>query len=76
MVTAADVTHALSYLNDDTKNSKSPSDIALMVNLIDRIIRTHQTNIDIPSNLYSIADKILSFSSIEEAQQMNRSLVK
>ncbi len=70
------MTHVLSYLNDDTKNSKSASDIALIVNLIDRIIRTHQTTNDIPSNLYSIADKILSFPSLEEAQQMNRSFVK
>ena len=75
MITSTDVNNLLSYLNDDRINYKSSMDIASVVNVIDRITQNNH-NID---SIYSIADKILSFQSkfeIQEAQQMNGSIVK
>ncbi|CAF3581884.1 unnamed protein product [Rotaria sordida] len=79
IITSHEISNVLSYLNDETTNFKSSYDIALVVNIINRIIMNNQNTDDIQSTLYSIANKLLSLEStlqIQEAQKMNRSIVK
>ncbi|CAF4016929.1 unnamed protein product, partial [Rotaria magnacalcarata] len=79
MTTSDDVSNVLSYLNDEATCFKSSSDITFVVNIIDRIVKNNQTKGDIQSNLYSIANKLLSVESIlqmQEAQKMNSSAVR
>jgi hypothetical protein len=74
-----DIPNMLSYLNEDTIDLKSSSDVATVVNIIDRIIMNNQNTDEIQSNLYSIANKLLSSEltlKMQEAQKMNRSFVK
>jgi hypothetical protein len=70
---------ALSYLNEETTNFKSSSDVTSVVNILDRIIMNKQRRNGIQSDLYSTANKLLSPRSIlqmQEAQKMNGSIVK
>ncbi|CAF4631066.1 unnamed protein product [Rotaria sp. Silwood1] len=79
MNTSHEVCNVLSYLNHETTSFKSSFDITSVVNIIDRIIMNNQNTDDIQSNLYSIANKLLSLEStlqMQEAQKMNRSIVK
>jgi phenylalanine-4-hydroxylase len=79
MIPSNEISHILSYLNEETTNYKSSFDIVSVVNLIDRIIRNNYNLDGIQSNLYSIADKILSLQSIlqlQDAQKTNGSIVK
>ncbi len=64
----------LSHLNEEKLNIKSSSDVTSVVNIIDRIILNNQNTDDIQSNLYSIANKLLSSESI--LKTMNGSFVK
>jgi len=70
---------ALSYLNEETTNFKSSSDVTSVVNILDRIIMNKQRRNGIQSDLYSTANKLLSPRStlqMQEAQKMNGSIVK
>ncbi|CAF3803910.1 unnamed protein product [Adineta steineri] len=76
MNTSNDVSNVLFYLNEETTNFKSSSDITSVLNVIDRIIMNNQNTNGIQSNLYSTANKLLSTLQMQEAQQMNGSVVK
>ncbi|CAF2659062.1 unnamed protein product, partial [Rotaria sp. Silwood2] len=80
MDTFHDASHVLSYLNQETISFKSTSHIASVVNIIDHLISNNKnTNNEVYSNIYSIADKLLASKSIkemQEAQKSNRSIVK
>ncbi|CAF3024596.1 unnamed protein product [Rotaria sp. Silwood2] len=79
MNTSYEISNVLSYLNDETTSFKSSFDITSVVNILDRIIMNNQNTDDIQSNLYSIANKLLSLKStshMQQAQKMNRSIVK
>ncbi|CAF1096359.1 unnamed protein product [Rotaria sordida] len=75
-----DVSHVLSYLNQETMTLKSTSHTASVVNIIDHLISNNQnTNNEVYSNIYSIANKLLSSKStlqMQQAQKSNRSIVK
>ncbi|CAF2610937.1 unnamed protein product [Rotaria sp. Silwood2] len=79
MNTSYEISNVLSYLNDETTSFKSSFDITSVVNILVRIITNNQNTDDIQSNLYSIANKLLSLKStshMQQAQKMNRSIVK
>ena len=79
MTTSNDISNILSYVNNKQTTVKSSSDIASIVNLIDRIVTNNQYTDDIQTNLYSTANKLLSYSltsEMREAQKTNGSIVK
>ncbi|CAF1436686.1 unnamed protein product, partial [Adineta steineri] len=78
--TSNDVSYVLSYLNQQTMTFKTPSDIASAVKIIDHVtLNNANSSNEIQSEFYSIANKLLSPSSMlqmQEAQKINRSIVK
>ncbi|CAF1521988.1 unnamed protein product [Adineta ricciae] len=79
LTTSNDISNILSYVNNKQTTVKSPSDITSIVNLIDRIVTNNQYTDDIQTNLYSTANKLLSYSltsQMRDAQKMNGSIVK
>jgi hypothetical protein len=74
MIKSTDVSMILSYLNEESKYYKSSFDISFVINIIDRIIKNNHNTDIIQSNLYSIADKILSLQLKNE--KLNGSIVK
>jgi hypothetical protein len=79
MTSSNDLSNVLSYLNDDTTNVKSSSDVTAIVNLIDRMVTNNQYTDESQTTLYSTASKLLSpslTSQMREAQQINGSIVK
>ena len=77
MESSNDVSNVLSYLNRDTITFQTSEDIASVVNIIDHVTTAEQNTTDeVHSEVYSIANKLLSSKSIEHAQKTNRSVVK
>ncbi|CAF1015720.1 unnamed protein product [Adineta ricciae] len=77
MESSNDVSNVLSYLNRDTITFQTSADVASVVNIIDHVTTAEQNTTDeVHSVVYSVANKILSSKSIEQAQKTNRSVVK
>ncbi|CAF5144345.1 unnamed protein product, partial [Rotaria magnacalcarata] len=75
-----DFANVLSNLNQESAHFKSTSNISSVVNAIDSLRTKNQNmNNQIYSNIYSMADKLLSSESIlklQEVKTSNRSIVK
>ena len=79
MNTLNDTSNILSYLNEDTTDFRTSADVASVVNIIDHVTMNNLNTDRIQSNLYSIANKLLSPAStlqMQEAQKRNGSIVK
>ena len=77
MESSNDVSNVLSYLNRDTIRFQTSADVASVVNIIDHVTIAQQNATDeVHSEVYSVANKLLSSKSIEQAQKTNRSVVK
>ena len=80
MSTSREISRILAYLNDETIHVKSSSDVASIVNIINRVaMNNHPSDSLLHSDLYSIANKLLSpraALAMQEAQKINGSLVQ